>query len=725
MNTNKVKKPVTKGWVKVPQIMQMETLECGAACLSMVLAYYHKYLPLEQVRADCGVSRDGSNAKNIYKAATNYGLDTRAYRYEPDELKKNGSFPCIIHWTFNHFVVLCGFKKDRAVINDPARGCFTASPEEFDNSFTGICLEFTPSSSFEPSGKPADIMSFFHKRLSNAKLAVLLVSLTTIAVSILNVINLSFSKVFVDILLNSNNDKWLVPFIVVVAVVGLLYIGALGIKEISSFMVNGRLAAIGSTSFMWQIMRMPMEFFSQRTAGDIQIRRISNTQIAGIFVNTLAPLAFETVMMLLYLAIMLKYSVWLTLIGVLSIIINVFICSYISRKRINITRVMLRDEGKLASTTVSGIELIDSIKASGSENGFFEKWAGYQASVNAGQVKYNNISLKLGILPALTLSLTEIAVLSLGVFLVINGSFTAGMLLAFQGFLTAFTSPARKIISAGQTLQELRSDVERVDDVMQYPADSIFCDKSSDETQYDKLKGNIEIKDVTFGYSRLSEPVIRNFNLTVKPGSRIAIVGASGCGKSTVSKLLSGLYKPWSGEILFDGKPINKIDRAVFTGSLAVVDQDVILFEDTIANNIKMWDRSIEDFEMIMAARDACIHDDIIQRNGGYNYVIAEGGKDFSGGQKQRLEIARVLAQDPTVIIMDEATSALDAKTENEVVNSITDRGITCIVIAHRLSTIRNCDEIIVVDKGEIAERGTHQELYNKGGLYTNLISNE
>ena len=387
----------------------------------------------------------------------------------------------------------------------------------------------------------------------------------------------------------------------------------------------------------------------------------------------------------------------------------------------------LRDSGKLAGATVAGIEMIETIKSSGAENGFFEKWAGYQASVNTQKVRYEKLDKYLGALPTLVSTITNSAVMMAGVWLTIRGEFTAGMILAFQGLLSSFSSPAMTLVSAGQTIQEMRTQMERVEDVMQYPEDVVYDTETEleDDVEYDKLSGSVVMRDVTFGYSRLGAPLIEHFDLELKPGSRVAFVGGSGCGKSTLSKLISGLYQPWSGEILFDGKPIREIDRSVFTGSLAVVDQDIILFEDTIANNIKMWDSSIEDFEMILAARDASLHADIMQRDGGYNYKIAEGGKDFSGGQRQRMEIARVLAQDPTIIILDEATSALDAKTEYEVVKSIKDRGITCIVVAHRLSTIRDCDEIIVLDHGKVVERGTHEELYALGGAYTRLISNE
>ena len=722
----KLKNPLTKGAAKVPMVMQMEALECGAASLTMVLAYYGKWIPLERVRADCGVSRDGSNAKNVLKAARSYGLIAKGYRYEPEDLKKNGKFPCIIHWNFNHFLVLCGFRGNKAVLNDPAKGTYSVSMETFDKSFTGICLMFEPGENFEPGGKPKSVIDFAKKRLKGAGAAVAFVVATTVISSLIGIINPAFSRIFLDRLLTGQNPEWFLPFIISLSVLSAVQIVVALIQALWSSRIDGRMTVTGSASFLWKVLRMPMEFFSQRMAGDIQQRQGANASIAGSLVNTFAPLVLDAFMMVFYLVVMIRYSFILTLIGIASIFINLLISNLISKKRINITRVQMRDAGKLAGATVAGVEMIETIKASGAENGYFEKWAGYQASVNTQKVKFARLNQYLGLLPSFVSTVTGTAVLILGVYLTMQGKFTVGMIMAFQGFLGSFTSPATKLISAGQTLQEMRTEMERVEDVMQYPSDVEFAENSDDEdTEYDKLSGLVEMKNVTFGYSRLSEPLIENFNLTLKPGSRVAFVGSSGCGKSTLSKLISGLYKPWSGEILFDGKPMNKIDRSVFTGSLAVVDQDIILFEDTIANNIKMWDNSIEDFEMIMAARDARLHEDIMQREGGYNYKITEGGKDFSGGQRQRMEIARVLAQDPTIIILDEATSALDAKTEFEVVNAIKDRGITCIVVAHRLSTIRDCDEIIVMDHGKVVERGTHDELYARGGDYTQLVSSD
>ncbi len=723
---NKIKQPVRNGVVKVPVVMQMEALECGAASLTMVLAYYEKWIPLEQVRADCGVSRDGSNAKNLLKAARSYGLIAKGYRYEPESLKKNGKFPCIIHWNFNHFVVLNGFTKNKAVLNDPAKGTYSVSMETFDKSFTGICLMFEPSESFEPGGKPKSVVQFAKSRLKGTGSAVAFVVLTTVISSLLGIIRPAFSRIFLDRLLTGQNPEWLYPFVIALTLITAIELLVSFVSIGVNHRIDGKMASYGNTSFIWKVLRMPMEFFSQRMAGDIQQRQGTNASISGTLVNTFAPLVLNAVMMIFYFVVMLRYSVLLTAVGLCSILLNLVMGQIISKKRVNITRVQMRDSGKLAGATVAGIEMIETIKASGAENGYFEKWSGYQASVNTQKMKFTRLNQYLGLIPSLVSSLTSTAVLAIGVFLTMQGEFTIGMIMAFQGYMSSFTAPALSLISAGQGIQEMRTEMERIEDVMQYPTDVNYENEMWDETaEYDKLSGLVELHNVTFGYSRLAEPLIENFDLTLKPGSRVAFVGSSGCGKSTLSKLISGLYQPWSGEILFDGKPLRQIDRSVFTGSLAVVDQDIILFEDTIANNIKMWDSSIEDFEMIMAARDAQLHEDIMQREGGYQYKITEGGKDFSGGQRQRMEIARVLAQDPTIIILDEATSALDAKTEYEVVNSIKDRGITCIVVAHRLSTIRDCDEIIALDNGKVVERGTHEELYARGGLYTELVSNE
>ena len=725
MGKRKVKPTLTKGVAKVPVVMQLEALECGAAALCMVMAYYDKWVPLEQARIDCGVSRDGSKAKNIYLAAEHYGFSVKAFRMSPESLKEKGQFPCIIHWNMNHFVVLCGFKGKWVYLNDPARGEVRVSWEEFDHSFTGVTIIPVPGENFEPGGKRKSTIGFARRRLIGAGAAVAFVMLTTAISYLFGIANSVTSRIFMDRMLTGINQDWLYPFLSVMILLAAIQLIVAWAQTIYSLKINGKMAVIGSTTYMWKVLRLPMEFFSQRLAGDIQSRAGMNASIAGTLVNTFAPLLLNSIMMVFYLILMLRQSLLLSLIGIVTLTLNAVMARIISGKRMNIARVQMRDAGKLESSTVTGISMIETIKASGAETGFFQKWAGYQASVNAESVKAAKTNQFIGMIPAFFSTLANYAVLVVGVWMTMEGTFTLGAVLMFQGFLGSFMSPAMTLVSAGQTIQEMRTQMERVEDVMEYPTDENVTERDTEVTELAKLRGNVELKGITFGYSRLEEPLIENFSLSLKTGQRVALVGTSGCGKSTISKLVSGLYQPWSGEILFDGKPRSAYPREVMVGSLAVVDQDIILFEDTVANNIKMWDDSIQDFEMILAARDARLHDDITALPGGYQYKLTHGGKNFSGGQRQRMEIARVLAQDPTIIILDEATSALDARTEYEVVSAIRDRGITCIVIAHRLSTVRDCDEIIVLDKGKVAERGTHDELMALGGAYADLVANE
>ena len=755
-------------YAKVPVIMQMEALECGAASLSMILAYHGKWLPLEQVRKDCGVSRDGSSAKNILKAARNYGMVAKGYRCNTENLETMDK-PCILHWGFNHFVVFCGFHKDKAVINDPARGVVMVSMEELDAEFTGVVLTVIPGEGFEKGGKPKSILPFAMERLKGTGPAILFIILTTVITAIINLVYPVFGQVFMDKLLAGENPQWVTPFLGLMVLVVLIQTVVSFAQAIYLSKVEGKLAIVSSAKFMWHVLRLPVEFFSQRMAGDIAQRQDSNEGIAGTLIKQLGPVVINLAMLVLYLAIMLRYSVVLTLVCVTSIAINIWLNQVILEKQVNISRVRMRDSGKLYGATVAGIEMIETIKASGAENGYFERWAGFSASVNAADVQAARLNRVWNAMPGLVRSVSEIVILMLGVLLIMEGKFTAGMLLAFQSFMNAFMVPVYDLLEVSKSVQEMRSSMERVEDVMNYEPDVVFEEETEEDEEekpeeqpedlkqdlkmdleavlladddeddfdfdlafggeekdaYAKLTGEVELRNVTFGYSRLAEPLIRDFSMTLKPGSRVAFVGSSGCGKSTLAKLISGLYQPWEGEILFDGKPIREIPREVFTGSLAVVDQEITLYEDTIASNIKMWDSSIEDFEMILAARDARVHEDIMLREGGYNHRLLEGGRDFSGGQRQRFEIARVLAQDPTIVVMDEATSALDAKTEYEVVEAIRNRGVTCIIIAHRLSTIRDCDEIIVLNHGVVVERGTHEELMKLEGYYTALVTTE
>ena len=713
---------------KVPQVMQMEALECGAACLAMILAYFGKWVPLEQVRADCGVSRDGSKASNVLKAARAYGLSAKGMTYSADALRKKGHFPCIVFWNFNHFVVLRGFRGRNALINDPGRGQVKIPIEQFEESFTGVVLVFEKTDAFEEGGNKPDTLGYARKRLMGLGPAVTFVMLTAAVTSLVAILNTSLGQVFMDRILTGDNPDWLAPLTAIMLALAIITGLVSILNAIYLLRIQGKIAVVSSSRFMRHLLHLPMGFYAQRMIGDLQQRQLMNETIAFTLVGQLAPVLVNIVMLVLYLIIMLNYSVLLTIVGLVTVVANALVARYISRKRINVSRAAMADAGKLYATTVGGIQMIETIKAAGAEAGYFARWAGYQASVNEAKARSTRLNEYLGIVPQLLIQLANIAVLVLGIWLIIGGSFTPGMLLAFTGFLASFMAPVSEMINLGQTVQEMQTQMERVEDVMRYPVDvpeEPVAPIDTSELNREKLSGRLDLEGVTFGYSPLDPPLIEDFNLHLEPGQWVALVGGSGCGKSTIAKLVSGLYEPWAGDIRFDDMPIGEVPRPVLRGSLAVVDQDIVTFDDSVSDNVKLWDKSIEDYEVILACRDAGIHDVILQREGAYSSRVLPNGRNFSGGQLQRLEIARVLAQDPTIVILDEATSALDAKTEAEVIGRIRDRGITCIVVAHRLSTIRDCDEIIVLDEGKVVERGTHADLIELDGAYAELVRND
>jgi NHLM bacteriocin system ABC transporter peptidase/ATP-binding protein len=706
----------------------MEAAECGAAALGMVLAYYRRWIPLEKLREDCGISRDGSNARNILMAARNYGLEPKGFKYDADNLPTKASFPCILFWNFNHFVVLEGFKRKGTVacISDPAQGRSELAWEKFEHSYSGICLTMAPGPKFVPEGAPRSVLGFVRQRLKGSWPVLVLLMLLGALIAVAGIVQPSFARVFIDRILAQGTQEWLAPFLVVFAVFAALLSVALALNQLYLYKATGRLAIVSNAQFMWHVLRLPMRFFAQRLAGDVALRQTSNDAIASTFVARVTPLLINVVLLVIYLTVMMSYNVLLASIASSAILLNALLAYIISKKRVDISRVQMRTQSMLQGMTVTGISMMETIKSVGAENGFFAKWAGMYALYTESATKSISLNFSLGSLPGLVQSLLNILILLLGVGLIMTGHFTAGMLLAFQSFVQSFLTPVTSLIATGQAIQEMRVSMERVEDVMRYQADAGVEDAGIEGREhFEKLHGGLVMEQVTFGYSPLAEPLIKDFSLRLTPGSKVAFVGTSGCGKSTLAKLISGLYEPWSGTITYDGKTRSEIPRAVFTGSLAVVDQDIIMFEDSIADNIRMWDKSIEDFEVILAARDAAIHGEIMRRPKGYSDQVAEGGKNFSGGQRQRIELACALAKDPTLLILDEATSALDAKTEYEVIHSIQERGITCVVVAHRLSTIRDADEIIVLDKGQVRERGTHEELFAAGGLYAKLIATE
>lgn len=706
--------------VKMPMVMQMESVECGAASLTMILAHYGKWLPLEEVRAACGVSRDGSSAKDIVLAARNYGLEAEGYQVMPEALE--GMQPAIIHWNFNHFVVFRGFKKGVACLNDPNAGPVEVPIDDFRKSFTGVALTFAPTEAFEKGGHRTRILSYVRKYLQGAGEAFWLTSVFALLAAFVALVIPLFTRIFLDEILSGKNRDWSSTFFLIMGTVALFQFVLVLLQARYAKRVAGSLAMKGNVKYLNHVLRLPISFFSMRSVGELQQRQHLNETITHSLVEVLAPQIINIALLGLYLALMLSYSVLLTMVGIIAAAVNLVIMQYHSNQRINLIHSMEQSTGKYFSATVSCIDNMESIKAAGAEAGFFEYWSGLWAKKFNMEGNATEQQLKMNLMPILMNGLVNTAILILGALLILKGELSVGMLLAFQGFMSSFLSPVNDIVNASKTIVVMRSQMERIEDVMKFPEDH----RENEGEMYEgKLGGLVELKNVTFGYSTLQPPLIENFSLRIEPGHSVAFVGSSGCGKSTLAKLISGLYKPWSGEILFDGRPIESISSEELTNSVAVIDQNVVLFDDTVAQNIRMWDESIEDFTLMMACNDAQIRNDIVSRPDGFGTKLIRGGQNFSGGQRQRMEIATALAKEPAVLIMDEATSALDPKTEDEVMASIRMMGPTQIIIAHRLSTIRDCDEILVMDQGKILQRGTHEELIVKEGLYRDLMKSE
>lgn len=720
--------------VKTPTILQMENVECGAASLAMILAYHGKYIPLEELRISCGVSRDGSKASNLLKAARKYGFQAKGFRKEPASLKTM-EMPAILHWNFNHFLVLEGFDKESAYLNDPAEGRRKVSLQEFDESFTGVILTFEKTEVFEKSGQKPNYMSALASRLKGLEGALFFLVVTGFALVVPGFIVPTFSKIFIDDIIMNGRDEWLKILLIGMGLTAVIQSALTYLQQYYFLRMQTKISLSSSSQFLWHTLRLPVEFFSQRYAGDISSRMQSNDKVAELISGELAKTLLDVFVLIFYFFMMLMYNVPLSLIGLSVAIFNVVYFKFLAEKRADQNKKMMQESGKLYGISMSGLQIIETLKATGSESDFFAKWSGNHAKVVNAQQEIGVDSQSLTAIPGVFTAITNTLVLIVGGYMIMEGNMSVGTLVAFQGLMSSFLGPVNSLISMGDKIQTLQADMSRLDDVLQYPIDKQLqieeleeakeIEESVKEESYKKLDGYLEIKELSFGYNVLEPPLIDDFSLTITPGSRVALIGASGSGKSTVAKIITGIYEPWTGEICFDGKSRDSLPRKVITQSMAVVDQEISMFEGTIKENITLWDDSVPEDQVIKACKDACIHTDIIKRQGAYEHRMGEGGSNFSGGQKQRIEIARALATNPTILVLDEATSALDPKTEKIIDENIRRRGCTCIIIAHRLSTIRDCDEIIVMDQGKIVQRGMHDNLKDIEGPYRSLIESK
>ncbi|MEL6627169.1 MAG: NHLP family bacteriocin export ABC transporter peptidase/permease/ATPase subunit [Bacteroidota bacterium] len=735
-----VNEPPTHPRVKTPTVLQMEGVECGAASLAIILGYYGRIVPLEKLRIACGVSRDGLKATNIMAAARSYGLKTKGYSKSLKKLKAS-KIPSIIFWNFNHFLVLEGFTKNRVYLNDPAQGRYWVNYEEFESSFTGVVLTFEPGENFEVGNEKRGLIPALASRVSNSKMSLTYIILASLFLVIPGLVIPSFTQIFIDRYLVNNLSEFVMPLLL--AMGGILVVNALllHIQQYYLLRLETKLALTTSSQFIWHVFRLPITFFTQRYSGDIANRISLNDKVASLLSGDLANAGLNVIVVFFYALLMFTYDVGLTLVGIAVAVINIIALQLVSRARKDGSRRLLNERGKLMGSTMSGISMIETLKASGRESDFFTNWTGYLAKVLNIQQELSWITIRLNVVPPLLISISTAIIMGMGALQVMDGQMTLGMLVGFLYLMNNFIGPVNELVSMGTLLQDTEGDMSRIDDVLNYEISDDFAESKlapkvvgtreshkvhmngQSHVSNRKLNGHLELKDVSFGYTHTMPPIIKNLNLRLAPGSRVALVGGSGSGKSTVARLVAGLYQPWEGEILLDGQNRQEILRHRVNNSVAVIDQEIMLFNGTIRENLSFWDKTMSEHNIIQAAKDAMIHDVIAARPGAYDSIVNEKGTNFSGGQRQRMEIARALATKPTYLIMDEGTSALDPKSEKQVMDNIRKRGCTCLIVAHRLSTIRDCDEIIVMKFGEIVERGTHQELLENQALYSQLIS--
>jgi NHLM bacteriocin system ABC transporter peptidase/ATP-binding protein len=705
----------------------MEMVECGAASLAMVLGYHGRFVALEELRTACGVSRDGTKASNLLKAARQYGLHAKAFSKQPEELAAL-RLPAIVFWNFNHFVVVEGFGRGRVYLNDPATGPRIVTDAEFAESFTGVVLLFEPGPDFRPGGARPSAVGALRARLRGSAGGLAFVVLASLAVVLTGVLIPLFTRVFVDYVLVQGFQGWVLPLLLGMAVTAVFRAGVTWLQRVSLLRLSTKLAVVSSYRFLAHLLRLPVEFFTQRYAGELVGRVEINDRVAHLLSGELAVNLLNAATVVLYLALMLCFDVPLTVLGLAIVGLNILALRYVARARTDINARLLQERGKLVGTAMAGLQGIETLKATGGESDFFSRWAGQLASVLVVGQKMELYSLALNTVPTFLAAFTTIAILTGGALRVMDGHMTMGTLVAFQALMMAFIDPANQLVAMAGSLQEVDGGLRRLDDVLVQPEDAYLRVAEASSVFHPtppRLSGRLELARISYGYSRLDPPLIQGFNLSVRPGARVALVGPSASGKSTVAKLISGLYQPWSGEVLLDGTPRQSVPRGVLANSLAMVDQDFFLYEGTVREVLTMWDPTVPEEQLIQAAKDACIHEDIAARAGGYDSLVEEGGRNFSGGQRQRLEIARALVGNPAILVLDEATSALDPVVEKEIDEHLRRRGCTCIIVAHRLSTIRDCDEIIVLDRGRIVQRGTHQALERGRGPYRKLIRAE
>lgn len=660
--------------VKTPTVLQMEVTECGAAALAIILGYYQRFVSLEELRIACGVSRDGSKAINMLRAARNYGLSAQGAQVEMDALPKL-TFPFIAFWEFNHFVVVEGFDDKKIYLNDPATGPRTVTYDEFSRAFTGIILLFEPTSSLQKGGQKESLWMSLKSRLTGVRNAFIYITLASLSLVIPGILIPGFSKIFIDQILIHHLSGWLLPLIWGLALTAILRAALMWIQQIHLIRLQLKLALTTSAQFLWHVLHLPITFFTQRFAGDISSRIAANDRIATLISGELSTSIVSICSMILYAVIMALYDWTLTLIGISIALTNAALLYFVARRIANNSRRFLQEQGKLMGVEMSGIQAIETLKATGTEDDFFQKWAGYHAKTLNSQQRIQLYSSVLVVLPQLLTGILTTLILGVGGLRIMHGYLTVGGLVAFQTLLASFNAPLVTLLGFGGKLQEIRGDLTRLDDVLRHPEDNYITREKLPSTSalkhVKKLNGTLTLNNISFGYSVLEPPILNDISFTVEEGKSLAIVGASGSGKSTLAKIICGLYSPWSGEVLIDNNVLTTIPRDILSRTLSFVDQDIFLFDGTIRDNLTLWNNHISNTAIEYAINDAELSSFLDSRPQGLSTQVINQGVNFSGGQRQQLEIARALTIEPMLLILDEATASLDAIAEANIVNHL------------------------------------------------------
>lgn len=709
---------------RTPLRFQLESVECGAVALGIVLAYYGRRVPPAELRAACGVSRNGNSASSMLKAARRYGLRAKAFHMEPAKLRTL-PVPQIVFWNFTHFLVVEGFKDETVYVNDPAHGRRQLALGEFEQGYTGLVMLLQPGPDFQRGGFGLGVVAPLVERLKSSRRALFFLILLGALLVVPGLAVPLTTRIFVDHILVQQRTEWLNPLLL-----GMLAIATLRgvLTQMRLYHLNRlktALAARMSHGFLRHLLNLPLSYYAQRFPGSIAIRFQINSRLATLLSGRLATTAIDLLMIVFYGAMMLVYDPLLSSIVFAAGALNLLILAWIGHLRVTANMRVAQEQGELAGIGLAGFQAIETLKASASEGIFFTRWAGHQAKVLKATQRLAALEIAVGGLPSLLSSLASATVVVVGGARVMEGHLTMGILVAFQTMVGSFLGPINGLASLGASLQAVLSDLAQLEDVLAEPADEASRGARPTEFEAKGLRGALSVSNLSFGYSPTDPALIEGFSLSVAPGERVALVGASGSGKSTLVKLVAGLYEPWSGEIRFDDRRRQEIPEAVLAQSLAMVDQDVVLFAGTIRDNLTMWDPSVPEADLLRALADAELLDDVLALPKGLDATLVEGGMNLSGGQRQRLEIARALVREPAVLLLDEAFSALDARTERRIDRNLRARGCTCLIVAHRLSTLRDCDEILVLSRGTVVERGRHAELLARRGVYADLIALE